>query len=293
MGCTGLGVANSAMVGVADLAAVGVADSAVVGVATWAVAVVTVLDVTVDAETAILVTWVGGTVLCGDLVGETINVAGPFVKAGVALTSSGSITAWLGCWTMMCMSVEGRGAWSGTPPSDSSFGVITADNDIIRGLTTLAEFGVDPGLALERSFLLWCSFIGGGKFATRLACEREDFEGEVVGGTCNWSSSMFSISFESLGFLGCVEDSSFSDGLARADGETSMSSGWGGGDFIFLNFNWALYLARLDGGGLFNFREAELSIFSAASFAANSLELRGARNVHKEEQGKISRHGRM
>ena len=57
----------------------------------------TVLDVTVDAETAILVTWVGGTVLCGDLVGETINVAGPFVKAGVALTSSGSITAWLGC----------------------------------------------------------------------------------------------------------------------------------------------------------------------------------------------------
>ena len=34
VGCTGLGVANSAMVGVADLAAVGVADSAVVGVAT-------------------------------------------------------------------------------------------------------------------------------------------------------------------------------------------------------------------------------------------------------------------
>lgn len=111
-----------------------------------------------------VVTRVGGAVVRGDLpvdkIGETTGRVDSFV-VGVALSSSVSKTAMFGCWTMMCMlvdswrlfSVEGPGAWSGTPPKLSSLGVMTTDNDLVSGLIILAEVGVDPGLTLGRSFL--------------------------------------------------------------------------------------------------------------------------------------------
>lgn len=70
-------------------------------------------------------------------------------------------------------------ACRGTPPKVSSFGVIVADKLLGIGLKMLAELGVEPGLALGRSFFVagpWYNF-NGGKFTTRA-----DLEGEVVFG---------------------------------------------------------------------------------------------------------------
>ena len=108
----------------------------------------------------VVVTTVGGAVFSCDTV-EAVSLDVTFV-VGVALSSPESKTAVLGCWTMICMlehscrllSVEGRGAWSGTPPNVSSLGVVTADKDFASGLSTVAEVGVALGLTLETSLPL-------------------------------------------------------------------------------------------------------------------------------------------
>ena len=113
----------------------------------------------------VVLTTMGGVIFSGEPAnasGETVTPDGSLVTGGAILMSPVSMTAVLGCWTMMCMledscrlpSVEGQVACRGTPPKVSSFGVVMEDKLLASGLRILAEVGVEPGLTLGRSFLV-------------------------------------------------------------------------------------------------------------------------------------------